>query len=328
MASLSPFFSIVVPTYNRGHLIRATIGSVLAQTYADLELLIVDDGSTDDTRSVVRGLVDARIRYLPVTNRERGAARNVGLRRARGAYVVFLDSDDLLHPAHLETLRTAIHQQSHAPNFVATKYAYSIGSARRPGPASRKPPGWYGLDAFAKGNFLACNVCVRRANPNLRPFEEDRRYAAVEDWLFLLENMQSDKLLLVDAHTVTMVEHDGRSMRSNNGALVERLRLSIHWMEDHLALTPAQLRWVRGRTYWLCAVHANANERRAEAWAFARRAFGGIPPAESLTLVLRLLVGPKPIARLKAAAWPHRSRSSAGQKPAATGQMKRRAATR
>ncbi|HVI30549.1 glycosyltransferase family A protein [Phenylobacterium sp.] len=303
MSESAPFFSVVVPTYNRGHLISYTIRSVLAQTFGDLELLVVDDGSTDDTPAVVQVFADARLRYLPVTNRERGAARNHGLRHATGEYVVFLDSDDEFHPDHLETLWRAIRAQPHPPNFVATKYAYRTGKARRPSPASRMKPGWYGVDAFAGGNFLACNFGVRRANPRLRPFEEDRRYAAAEDWLFLMENTQSDKLLLVDAETVTMVEHEGRSMRADNRLLIERLRLAVAWMEERLALTPGQLRRARGRAYWLCAVHACADDRRAEAWGFARRAVAGIRSGEAITLALRLLAGPRLIGRLKTLAW-------------------------
>lgn len=303
MAASAPFFSVVVPTYNRSHLISPTIRSVLGQTFPDLELLVVDDGSTDETSSVVQGFADPRLRYLPISNRERGAARNFGLRQAVGEYVVFLDSDDEFHPTHLETLRRAIGEQAHPPNFLATKYGYRIGNRRRPGPTARIRPGWRGLDDFADGNFLACNFCVRRANPNLRPFEEDRRYAAVEDWLFLLENTQSDKLLLVDAETVTMVEHDERSMRADNRLLIERLRLAVQWMEGRLALTPDQLRRARGRAYWLCAVHAYADDRRPEAWRFARRAFTGIRRGEALTLVLRLLAGPRLVGRVKAIAW-------------------------
>jgi GalNAc5-diNAcBac-PP-undecaprenol beta-1,3-glucosyltransferase len=324
-----PAFSVVVPTYNRAHLIGDTLASVLAQSDPDLELLVVDDGSIDGTGEVVGQLTDPRVRYLPVANGERGAARNHGLRHARGAYVVFLDSDDLLHRDHLATLREAIAGQAHPPNFVATKYDYSVGGVRRLGPASRRRPGWYGLDDFARGNFLACNVCVRRDNPHLCLFEEDRRYAAVEDWLFLLQNMEADKLLLVDRHTVTMVEHSARSLRADNSALVDRLRLAVHWIEDRLALNARQLRWARGRAYWLCAVHAYADSRRAEAWLFARRAFSGLPPTESLMLTLRLLVGAGPVARLKAAIWSGRwAAAPVAGKLHAEGQMKGRATVR
>ena len=113
----APFFSIVVPTYNRAGFIPATIKSVANQSFTSWELLIVDDGSTDDTAAVVAARPDPRLHYLPKTNAERGAARNYGLARAQGEYVLFLDSDDRLHPNHLITLHAGIRAQSPRPDF-------------------------------------------------------------------------------------------------------------------------------------------------------------------------------------------------------------------
>lgn len=95
--------SVVLPTYNRAHLIRRSITSVLAQTYHDLELIIVDDGSTDNTEEVVRAFDDQRIRYLKYPeNRGVSAARNTGIKAARGSYIAFQDSDDEWLPQKLE----------------------------------------------------------------------------------------------------------------------------------------------------------------------------------------------------------------------------------
>ena len=78
MPSPSPLFSIVIPTYNRAHLIGKTIESVLRQEFTDFEILIVDDGSKDNTEEVASTFTDKRIRYLKKQNAERGAARNYG----------------------------------------------------------------------------------------------------------------------------------------------------------------------------------------------------------------------------------------------------------
>jgi glycosyltransferase involved in cell wall biosynthesis len=105
MSLTSPFFSIVIPTYNRADLIAATLRSVHTQEFIDFEVLIIDDGSKDNTAEVVQSFIaDARFQYLPKPNEERGVARNYGLARARGEYVLFLDSDDRLHSNHLSTL--------------------------------------------------------------------------------------------------------------------------------------------------------------------------------------------------------------------------------
>lgn len=93
--------SVVMPTYNRAHLIGAAIQSALDQTFQDFELIVVDDGSTDATEAVVKGLDDPRIRYLYQENRGIGGARNNGIRQAEGQYIAFLDSDDVWLPEFL-----------------------------------------------------------------------------------------------------------------------------------------------------------------------------------------------------------------------------------
>ena len=294
-----PFFSIVIPTYNRAGLIGPTIDSVLTQTFAEFEILVVDDGSTDHTAAVVRAYTDSRLHYLPKINEERGAARNYGLARARGKYVLFLDSDDLFHPGHLATLHAAILAQAQQPNFIATKYDFARDGERRPSDLHPLPAGPLGFETFLQGNVLACNVCVRRENPALHLFEEDRRYAAVEDWMFLLQNTQHDAVQLVDALTLTMNDHDQRSMRVDNQGLIHRLVLAANWMERQLTLTPNQRRRLLGRLYYLCAIHAHIDGHRSQALSYARRAAPGLPLQQATGLLLRCFSSPQLIQWLK-----------------------------
>ena len=92
------FFSVIIPTYNRSTLLINTVDSVLAQNYPHFEVIIVDDGSTDDTQQVVRNTYSnvPQIRYFYKQNEERGAARNFGLKHAKGEYALFFDSDDFM----------------------------------------------------------------------------------------------------------------------------------------------------------------------------------------------------------------------------------------
>lgn len=97
-----PCVSVIIPTYNRAELVARAIRSVLAQTFTDYELLVIDDGSTDETAAVVAGFGDRRVRYLrQPRNRGVSEARNRGLREARGEFIAFLDSDDGWEPAKL-----------------------------------------------------------------------------------------------------------------------------------------------------------------------------------------------------------------------------------
>ena len=101
---LNELVSIVVPTYNRGYCIAATLDSVIAQTHKDWEALIVDDGSTDDTADIIQRRYgdDSRVRYVRQENAGVCSARNRGIATARGSFVALLDSDDLWEPWKLE----------------------------------------------------------------------------------------------------------------------------------------------------------------------------------------------------------------------------------
>lgn len=95
MCNQNPKVSVVIPTYNRAHLLPKAIQSVLNQTYQDLEIVLVDDGSTDNTEEVIKDFKDERIRYIRHNqNKGASAARNTGIRESRGKYIAFQDSDD------------------------------------------------------------------------------------------------------------------------------------------------------------------------------------------------------------------------------------------
>lgn len=97
-----PSVSVIIPTYNCASMLKEAIQSVLEQTYADYEVIVVDDGSIDNTCEVVNTFTDERIRYVFQENRGRSAARNHGINLAQGKYIAFLDSDDLFLPTKLE----------------------------------------------------------------------------------------------------------------------------------------------------------------------------------------------------------------------------------
>ncbi len=102
MEATRPKVSVFIPTYNYGHFLGEAMQSVLDQTFQDWELIIVDDGSTDNTAEVVASFKDPRIRYVYQQNRGNPAARNTALKLARGEYIACLDADDVWFPEKLE----------------------------------------------------------------------------------------------------------------------------------------------------------------------------------------------------------------------------------
>ena len=107
---MNPKVSVVIPTYNRADKVRSAIDSVLAQTLSDLEVIVVDDGSSDDTQRLLSVAYGDRIRYFFQTNQGVSAARNKGIREARGEWIAFLDSDDHWEEDKLEWQFKALDQ--------------------------------------------------------------------------------------------------------------------------------------------------------------------------------------------------------------------------
>ena len=130
----NPLVSVIIPTYNRGWIIREAIESVLAQTFTDFELIVVDDGSTDDTSEILDEFGDA-IKVLRQSNRGVSAARNRGLEASTGRWIAFLDSDDLWLPQKLS--RQVDFFNAHPDALICQTEEQWIRNSRRVNPKLR-----------------------------------------------------------------------------------------------------------------------------------------------------------------------------------------------
>mgnify|MGYP001801860317 CR=1 FL=1 len=127
-----PLFSIIIPTRNRAPLLLKAIDSVRSQVFKNWELIIVDDGSTDDTREVVEGIQENRIRYFYQEHKERSGARNRGIKVARGDYICFLDDDDYLLPQYLQDFAVTIYQPDYSPSILRTGFYRAVNDTLTP----------------------------------------------------------------------------------------------------------------------------------------------------------------------------------------------------
>jgi glycosyltransferase involved in cell wall biosynthesis len=136
MVGRSPLVSVVIPAFNVAPYIGQTLRSVSEQTCSDLEVIIVDDGSTDSTRDVVASIPDSRVRLTSQPNAGVSHARNRGIALARGEYLHLLDGDDFLHPRALERLTDAL---EHRPLAIAA-YGTFIKVLENNAPQPRQKP--------------------------------------------------------------------------------------------------------------------------------------------------------------------------------------------
>jgi glycosyltransferase involved in cell wall biosynthesis len=166
MQASQPTFSIIIPTYNRADLIRETLDSVFAQDFTDFEVIVVDDGSTDNTAEII-GSYGARIRTFRQANSGPGAARNLGVSAARGRYVAFLDSDDLWFSWTLQTY-WQVTQQFGEPAVVmgAAYYWTSRDELNSIASEALEVEAFKDYLATSSTNFLrtACSIIVKTSD--------------------------------------------------------------------------------------------------------------------------------------------------------------------
>jgi glycosyltransferase involved in cell wall biosynthesis len=216
MTATNPYFTIVIPTFNRASLIKKTLESILEQSFSDYEVIVVDDGGNDHTEDVVRAMSSAKIIYYKKANGERGAARNYGIKKALGKYITFLDSDDIFYFNHLET---AYQFLTVHPNIVCYAQAYEVKEVQTNNILSKAYISSSELinEQIISGNFLSCfGVFVKRETFSAIRFEEDRRFAGTEDWLLWLQLAARFPFYFNNMVTGAMLEHDNRSVLSFN----------------------------------------------------------------------------------------------------------------
>lgn len=187
-----PLVSVIMPTYNRSRCIGDSVASILAQDWPDFELLVVDDGSTDDTASVVASLGDARLRYLATPHRGVAAARNTGIESSRGEYLAFCDSDDRLLPDALGFLLGELRADPAFTGVYGDAYWENMGCSVPSIEAKHIPY----VQGIPLGALLVKNGFSTRFNVLL--------CHGFEDWDFLL-GLSKERVLKHCPHTVLQV---------------------------------------------------------------------------------------------------------------------------
>lgn len=250
--------SVVMPTYNRRALIGESIASVLAQTHGALELIIVDDGSSDGTQEAVTDRFghDPRLRYLRQANRERACARNRGIREARGELIAFLDSDDLWYPDKLARQIEALERANAADCCYGFHDVLSAHGRGRDG-ENALPAGDILEDLLSRCFIGSMTPLVRRrCFDDVGGFCEDRALLCFEDWEMWTRLASRYRWVLVPEVLGTHRVHDANTQHA---ATVEIDELRLRLMQSY-TLTVRQRQAVRRyasarRWHWATALY-------------------------------------------------------------------------
>lgn len=211
---MTPFFSIVIPTYNRATMIGSAINSIIKQTFTDFEIIVVDDGSTDNTESIVEGIFDKRIKYFKKINEERSIARNFGIEHAEGTYINFLDSDDVFYPDHLKTAHSLL-LTNEFPEIG--HLGYELKDSNGIVLLQRSNFSNDVEEEMFRENILHGNaIFIKRMVALQFPFLRDRNAVVSEDWYVWLRLIARYKVAFGSTITSAIIEHGDRSLRNVN----------------------------------------------------------------------------------------------------------------
>lgn len=226
-ADAKPFFTVVVPSYNREDFIGRTLKSIQNQVFSDFEVIVVDDCSTDHTvKKVEPFLNDHRFRLIRnPENFERAKSRNIGMMKAKGKFLTLLDSDDLMYP---NCLQDAYGYSNANPEKMFFRNLYEMVDEK--GKMLKKfdtvPDN--DIKALAMGNFISCiGVFTHEKLYRNILFDEDRRITVSEDWEYWLRLRSIHPLGTIKKINSAFTEHPRRSISKFDPEEIERRKMLI-----------------------------------------------------------------------------------------------------
>jgi len=258
-ADTTPLVSVIIPTFNRGGIVAEAIDSVLSQAYRQVELLVVDDGSSDTTDAVLRGYSD-RIHIIRQKNKGVSAARNSGIRRSRGPFIAFLDSDDLWLPEKLS--RQIEFFMAHPDALVCQSEEIWIRNGVRVNPKKRhkKPSGMIFDRSLELCLVSPSAVMIKRTLfDEVGLFDED--LPACEDYDLWLRTSLRFPVYLIDQPLV--VKRGGHEDQLSRAPGLDRFRIhSLQKIIQGESLTPGQFNAAVKTLKQKCRIYAHGCLRR------------------------------------------------------------------
>jgi glycosyltransferase involved in cell wall biosynthesis len=261
-----PQVSVVIPAYNQAKYLESAIQSALSQTYQDFEVIVVDDGSTDNT-PMVAGKFGNHIQYIRQENRGLGGARNTGIRKAQGNYIALLDSDDQWLPDFLEKLIASAKQKPEAGVFYCQAQGMDSDGNALPQlfGGSRLPPGDI-YQTLLRANFLIPSTILIRSSIILKAGLFDQSLRSCEDWDLWLRILRNDPGCIFVGVSECLVRYrlHGKSLSANSDGMQKAIQTVI---EKHFGIDDGQV----------------------ESWSKEkRRAYGGVYRFHLITSIQRL----------------------------------------
>lgn len=270
----TPFVSIIVPTYNRAHLIKKTLFSLIQQSFENYEIIVIDDGSTDNTEEVVASLKSSKITYYRIKNSERSFARNYGTKKATGLYVNWFDSDDIALSNHCETIYNEAIQNEY-PEVLRLNYdIYNPETKYKKTVFTKKNL----RKELLKGNsFGTSSTIVKRSVALFNPFNEDPHLLISEDYDLWLRLGSKYSIHPVQKTTSQLIDHPERSVydiadsAKTEARFLTLIQTAVNNPEVHFYIGK-DLNYFKMRNYLVLAIDLAYYKHKRPAWKYIKSA--------------------------------------------------------
>lgn len=260
-----PFFSVIIPTFNRADLIETTLNTVFNQSFKDYEIIVVDNCSTDNTKEILTPLVkQQKIVFIQHDkNYERAKSRNTGMRHARGEYVTFLDSDDLMYEHNLSD---AYQFSTVNPTIKLFHNLYELVDSRHEPIYQYEFPKLRNVvRQISIGNFLSCiGVFLQKDIYEAFSFNEDASITGSEDWDFWLRIIgRHPQIGRINKINNGILHHSGRTVNNQaiNQVIERKLKIIEQLKNDnhYSRVYKPYFKVMEANVYIYAAITANAN---------------------------------------------------------------------
>ncbi len=299
---MPPLFSIIIPTYNRAHMLPQALQSVQDQTFPDWECIVVDDGSTDNTKEILQQWIekDNRFRYIYQENAERSAARNNGIKNAKGKYICFLDSDDYYLKERLENLFSFINKNDNPIAMIFSGIAIEHND-------KVKNINYPLVEENDKYNYIAENVifsqqvCIHYSI--LKKHNYNPNFTVGEDMELWLRIVDKHKLLhLNNDCSVVVTEHENRtvnlSKHNSPAKQLKTLKYSFRKPNPGSKVSNKIKRILISNCYFNSAKHFMFSDRKINALLYIIKSFWVCPVhhqnKHKAFCITKLLIGKRP----------------------------------
>jgi glycosyltransferase involved in cell wall biosynthesis len=267
------FFSFIIPTFNREHHLKKTINSLLNQKYKLFEIIIIDDGSTDNTHQLIKNLKNSKIKYFYQENSERGKARNFGISKAKGDYINFFDSDDTAYDFHLQLANNIL--QKTKLDIIHLGHHIILNNKII---KTNNPEGILNKKILFGNIMLPISTFINRKISKEFFFSEDKQISGSEDYIYWLNISKKYKIYGFPQVTSALTMHKGRSMLTTTASKTEkRILKTINYIEHKIKLKKYKIQLIKGNCFMLVALEFSIEKNYQKTFEYIKYIFFECP---------------------------------------------------